>query len=75
MAKIGQTQIHYDLDAYPEDEWMYQLKPNEVAAMWNRIRQIWGDRGLPSCGLTDAGVLGTGDTETVFLGGKETEPR
>ncbi|MBI5123356.1 hypothetical protein HZA75_05865 [Candidatus Roizmanbacteria bacterium] len=38
-----------------------------------RIIEVFGSRGLPSCGMTDAGSLGQGTSETEYIGGCKEE--
>lgn len=42
---------------------------------WEKIIEVYGEDGLPSCGLTDARRLGsTGEEQgTTYLGGKKTQ--
>jgi hypothetical protein len=38
-----------------------------------RILQQFGSKGMPSCGLTDAGRIGQdGNTQTIYVGGSTT---
>lgn len=40
-------------------------------AFWTRVAQIFGDKGMPSCGMTDAGKLGVGhEAKTIYIGAK-----
>lgn len=41
---------------------------------WKRVEQVFGKKGMPSCGMTDAGRLNSADPEaqspdTVYIGG------
>jgi len=38
-----------------------------------RILEVYGSRGLPSCGMTDAGSLGQGTSGTKYIGGCEED--
>lgn len=53
-------------------------KPRLPGLNWKRIFSIFGERGMPSCGRTDARRLGSTGQEsgTTYLGGsgKENKP-
>jgi hypothetical protein len=44
---------------------------------WDKVTKVFGDQGLPSCGLTDARRLGTTGDEsgTTYLGPSSKESR
>lgn len=65
----------YSMDAYPEeDSCSYQLSDSAKKRRWQRIDQVFGGKGMPSCGMTDAKVLGASDdqesnsaADTIYL--------
>ena len=36
-----------------------------------KIIEVYGSQGLPSCGMTDAALLGQGEVTTEYIGGCE----
>lgn len=47
------------------------LKGFDVSDFWTRVVNIFGKKGMPSCGLSDAGRLGQdGNAPDVYLGGE-----
>lgn len=54
----------YSLEAYPEkDPCSYTVTQADRQKLWANIIAVFGEQGLPSCGLTDARVLGSRDED------------